>query len=68
MKEHNQKLALTVLFSFIYGDLSDYKTNRRRAFRSKVMLWVQSTGQPGKASIQAKADNIKSEHLEIEVN
>ncbi len=48
-------------------DLSDYKTNRRKAFRGKAMLWIQSSGQPGKAIIHAKTKKIRSEYIEIEV-
>lgn len=48
-------------------DLSNYKTNIRKAFRGKVMLWVQSNGETGTAIIEAKANNIKADQIEIKV-
>lgn len=49
-------------------DLSRYKTNTRRAFHGKVMLWIQSTGEPGTATIRSGSGNIQSDPLHIQVN
>lgn len=39
-------------------DLSDYKTDVRRAFRGKVMLLIQATDKGGDISIKAKSNDL----------
>ncbi len=46
-------------------DLSAYKTNIRRAFRGKVMFWVQSTDESGDIIITAKSGNLFSSEIVI---
>lgn len=41
-------------------DLSDYKTNVRKAFRGKLMLWVQSDGTERNIEINAFSDNLET--------
>lgn len=47
-------------------DLSDYKTNVRRAFRGKVMLLIQSTDARGTISISAKSEKLKDSVVTIQ--
>ena len=47
-------------------DLSAYKTNIRRAFRGKVMLLVQSTGEAGEITIEANAEGLAKSMITIE--
>ncbi len=46
-------------------DLSDYKTNIRKAFRGKVMLFIQSSGEKGIISIKAGSENLVSSEIHI---
>ncbi|BDD09936.1 beta-galactosidase [Fulvitalea axinellae] len=41
-------------------DLSRYKVPRRRAFRGKCLLMVQSTGRKGKIVVEASSDGLES--------
>jgi beta-galactosidase len=41
-------------------DLSDYKTNVRKAFRGKAMLLIQATDETGEIIITAGAENLKT--------
>lgn len=47
--------------------LSNYKTNKRRVFFGKAMLWIQSTGQSGKVIIHAKGNKVSSKSIEVDV-
>lgn len=46
-------------------DLSDYKANKRRTFRGKVMLLIQATGQAGVIEVIAKSDNLNPANIKI---
>lgn len=48
-------------------DLSDYKTNRRKAFRGKAMLWIQSNGRTEDIVIRAVADGLREGKIIIPV-
>ncbi len=47
-------------------DLSDYKTNVRRAFRGKVMLLIQTTDQSGTISVTAKSGDLMAAEIQIQ--
>lgn len=48
-------------------DLSDYKANRRRTFRGKAMLWIQSNGNKEDIRVTARGSGLNSSTIKIEV-
>lgn len=48
-------------------DLSDYKTDRRRAFRGRAMLWLQSNGNGEDVRVTARSEGLESSTINIEV-
>jgi beta-galactosidase len=49
-------------------DISDYKTNTRKAFRGKCLLMVQTTDSKGQIRIKANSEGIHSDEVIIDVN
>jgi beta-galactosidase len=49
-------------------DLSDYKTNVRKAFRGKVMVWIQATADSGAIIVKASSGDLKNEEIVIQSN
>lgn len=49
-------------------DLSNYKTNKRKAFRGKVLLIIQATDESGEIVITAKSKNIQESSIRIIAN
>ena len=48
-------------------DLSDYQSNRRKAFRGKAMLWIRSNGENKDITISVAAQHIKTATLVIPI-
>jgi len=49
-------------------DLSSYKTNSRRTFRGKCMLWIQSDGRPGKIVVTARSKRLHEAQFVVTAN
>lgn len=46
-------------------DLSDYQTNKRRAFKGKCLLILETTDKTGKVEINIKGNGLKSERIQL---
>jgi hypothetical protein len=46
----------------------DYKDNRQKAYHGKVVVYVQSLGEPGKASVKFSSQGIKATVVEFDVD
>ena len=45
----------------------DYKDNRQHAYHGKILVYVQSTGKPGKALITLSAEGMKGTTLTLDI-
>jgi beta-galactosidase len=46
-------------------DLSEYKTNKRRAFRGKIMLLLQATDEKGMIEVTASSQGLENSKMRI---